>query len=338
MRAIVPALCVLTLCACTRARELHVISGPAMGSTYTVRWLATEQAPGDFELRTLVEAELARVDLQMSRYRSDSELARFNAVRSTAPQAASLEFAQLLSESIAINAASAGAFDVTIAPLVDAWGFGPTRAQAQKPTAEELQALRARCGSQWLEVSYSPTVVRKLRADVEVDVNAIAPGHAADRIARLLERHTLKNYLIDIGGEVRVRGNNAMGTPWRLAIDDPRHAEQIPYALVELDAGAIATSGGYRHFHVVDGRRFSHLLDPRTGEPASLRIASVVVIAPTAAQADAWATAMFVLGEQQGLRIAAQRNLAVLFLIAEGEHIGERASPAFAQYRRVAVP
>jgi thiamine biosynthesis lipoprotein len=323
------ALCVS---ACERAPTSHVISGPTMGTTYTVRWLGRESAPSDFALRSEVEAELARVDLQMSRYREDSELSRFNATRSTEPQAVSPEFAQLLSESLAINAASEGAFDIAIAPFVDAWGFGPGMKRARVPTATELEAVRARCGLQWLEVSSSPTAVRKLRSDVELDLNAIAPGNAVDRIARLLERHALENYLIDIGGEIRVRGVNAAGAAWRIAVDDPRHTQQVAFATVELSHGAIATSGGYRQFHNIDGRQYSHLIDPRTGQPALMR-GSVVVIASTASQADAWATALFVLGEEAGMRVATEHDIAALFLILENQQVRERATPAFRKYR-----
>jgi FAD:protein FMN transferase len=322
-------LCVaMLLCGCNRVPQARVLSGPTMGTTYTVRWLEEDQSPNAFALRGEVEGELARVDEQMSRYRDDSQLSRFNALRATTAQVIAPEFAELLSEATA-----------TVAPLVDAWGFGPRQTQPREPAAAELQALLSRRGGDLVEVTMSPPTLRKRRADVELDVNAIAPGHAVDRIARLLERHGIKNYLIDIGGEIRAQGHNASGEPWRVAIDDPRHAAQVPYATVSLSGGAIATSGGYRHFRVIDGRRYSHLIDPRTGRPASLDIGAVIVIAPTATAADGWATAMFVLGERDGIELATRRGLAVLFLLLDGQGgIRQHASPGFAAYRTAAVP
>ncbi|MET0986008.1 MAG: FAD:protein FMN transferase [Steroidobacteraceae bacterium] len=313
--------------------ETLVLSGPTMGTTYTVRWLAEANTPDVFALRRAIEAELARVDVQMSRYRPDSELSRFNQLRSTATQAASPEFAQLLSECMALNAASGGAFDVTVAPLVDAWGFGPSGGGTHAPAPSELQQLLERRGENQLRVELTPARVRKQRPDVEVDLNAIAPGHAVDRLSALLQRQGVRNYLIDIGGEIRVSGHNGSGQAWRIAIDDPRHEEQVPYSAVELSGGAVATSGGYRHFRIVDGQRYSHIIDPRSGYPASLATAAVIVVAPTAAQADGWATALFVLGEKDGLALASQRELAVLFLLFDGKGLREHASPAFAPYR-----
>ncbi|HKQ83909.1 MAG TPA: FAD:protein FMN transferase [Steroidobacteraceae bacterium] len=326
-------LCVLALSACARVPETLVLSGPTMGTMYTVRWIAEGHTPAAFTLRRDIDAELTRVDTQMSRYRPDSELSRFNESRSTAERAASPEFAQLLSESMALNAVSGGAFDVTVAPLVDAWGFGPRGEVADAPTPHELQQLLERRGGNQLHVELSPPRVRKLRPDVEVDLNAIAPGHAVDRIGALLERRGVRNYLVDIGGEIRVSGHNGNDEPWRIAIDDPRHEEQVPYSAVELSGGAVSTSGGYRHFRILDGQRYSHLIDPRSGYPASLATAAVIVIAPTAAQADGWSTALFVLGEKEGLALAARRHLAVLFLLFDGQGLREHASPAFEPYR-----
>lgn len=303
-----------------------------MGATYTVRWIASAGTPSEYDLRKEIDAELAQLDEKFSRYRSDSELARINAARADEPLAVSSEFAQLLRESIALNEYSAGAFDVTVAPLVDAWGFGPQQPEARAPQPLEIQQLLQRCGVDMVEMT-SASTIRKHRADVELDFNAIAPGYAADRISGLLQRHGMQDYLIDIGGEIRVSGHNARGSPWRIAIDDPRHIEQVPYAAVELTGGAVATSGGYRHFRVIDGKRYSHLMDPRSGYPASLATAAVIVIAPTAAEADGWATALFVLGEKEGLMVASQRRIAALFLLFDGTGLREHASEAFLPYR-----
>ena len=162
-------------------------------------------------------------------------------------------------------------------------------------------------------------------------MNAIAPGHAVDRLSALLQRQGVRNYLIDIGGEIRVSGHNGSGKPWHIAIDDPRHEEQVPYSAVQLSGGAVATSGGYRHFRIVDGQRHSTSIDPRSGYPASLATAAVIVVAPTAAQADGWATALFVLGEKDGLALASQTPARGAFLaIRGGKGLREHASPAFA--------
>jgi FAD:protein FMN transferase len=326
-------LATLTVWGCTRPAEPLVLSGPTMGTTYTVRWLAAPQSPPPFELRRQIEAELAHVDQQMSRYRSDSELSRFNHLRSSEWITASSDLAALVSEAKYLSAATAGAFDITIAPLIDAWGFGPQGAEQDIPDAAQIALLLQRRGPEMVEVQLAPPALRKRRVDVELDLNAIAPGHAVDRICRLLDQVRVDNYLVDVGGEIRVRGHNAEGRPWRVAIDDPRHREQVPYRFIELTDAAVATSGGYRHFYERQGRRYSHLLDARTGYPADLSVAAVVVIAPTAAQADGWATALFALGRKDGFAIASERRLAALFIVPEGDTLREYATPAVGAYR-----
>lgn len=292
------------------AAELLRLSGTSMGTT----WHASVRAQGPAEpIWAAIQGALDQVDARMSTWKPDSELSRLNAAEAGA-HPISDELAAVLAIATEVNLASSGAFDVTIGPLVDAWGFGPLK-EGAPPSEEELAALRERIGPDRLVLS-GPTEVQKLRADVHIDLSAVAKGHAVDRAALALDSLGLDNYMIEVGGEVRARGTNPDGLPWQLGIERP-DGSSVVEEVVPLRDMALATSGDYRRYREVAGQRVAHTLDARTGQPLRHNLASVSVLDPSCAWADAWATALLVLGPDEGMALAERRQLPVLFILRE---------------------
>jgi thiamine biosynthesis lipoprotein len=303
-----------------------------MGTTYSVK---VANAPDNIDRRAIqatIDAVLDRIDREMSSYRGDSELSHFNASVSTDWFEVSADVVKVVDEALAVAAASEGALDVTVAPLVDLWGFGPSGEPATLPTPEQIEQSRARTGFHKLQTRAQPPALRKQSADLTLDLNAVAPGFATDLLFERLRALGLDNVMIDIGGEVRARGRNGRGEAWRIAVEKPVDAEPEPFAIVQLDDSAVTTSGEYRHYYSRDGRRYSHTIDPRTAQPVQHALASVVVVGPTALNADAWATALNVLGEEAGYALAIQRKIPALFIVPEDGKWQARMTPAMEPY------
>src|SRR5690606_35834575 len=241
------------------------------------------------------------VDTSMSGYREDSEVSRFNATPSTDWFGVSRELVRVIETALEVGVESRGAFDVTVAPLVQLWGFGPSGGKAAAPPTEsEIAVVRETIGSKKLHVREEPPAIRKMDSSIRIDLNGIAPGYAVDRIADRLDALELTRYMVDIGGEIRVRGQNKKNESWRIAVERPELAAGEVFAVLRLEDEAVATSGEYRNFVFRDGKRYSHTVDPRTGAPIAHSLESVVVVHPQAIYADAWATAYNVLGPNDG--------------------------------------
>jgi len=279
-------------------------AGPAQGTTYRVR-LGQPLATADLAtLRAEIESLLADVDRQMSRYHADTEVSRFNRSAATDWFAVSPDLAAVVRAAISIHDQSGGTFDITVAPLVDAWGFGPHGGAGRVLGADEIARIRQGIGSELLEVRADPPALRKLRAGVALDLNGIAPGFAVDRIAQCLERHRVTNYLIRLDGHIRARGRALDGRPWRVGIDRPTEIPSGVQLAIALGDGSLSTSGDYRHYFLREGRRYSHIIDPRTGWPIAHAATSVSIVADDCLTADAWAKALMVLGPVEGVQLA----------------------------------
>jgi thiamine biosynthesis lipoprotein len=312
-------------------RAAVVFSGPAMGSRYSIRVV---MRPGDEaadeRIRAAIGRELDRVERLLSGWSAGSELARLSAHASTEPFPVSPETMAALELARRASELSAGAFDATVAPLVEAWGFGPGGAPRSVPEAETLAALRGRVGYRMLELDRARSRVTKARPDVACDLSGLAGGWAADRIADSIVALGHEDVLADVGGEVTARGRRADGGRWRVAVEWPDRARERALVL-ELEDAAVATSGDYRKAWTGPrGERFSHVLDPRTGRPVAHELASVAVVDPDGAWADALATALFVLGPDAGRALAARERLAARFVKrqADGSY-AEWATAAF---------
>jgi FAD:protein FMN transferase len=327
--SLIPCAFLLLAAGCSRTPETIEIAGDTMGTTYSVQVAAAPAAVNNAALHAAIDDVLGLIDRAMSGYRDDSEISRFNASRTTDWFAVSPELATIVRAAGEVSEQSGGVFDVTVAPLVRAWGFGPDGEPSVLPDDAQLATLRAAVGYRNLHARLDPPALRKDIATLTVDLNGIAPGYAVDLLAQRFGSLHVANFMIDIGGEVRARGRNAQGQAWRIAVERPVDAEPEPYAIVQLDDRAVTTSGEYRHYYIRNGHRYSHTIDPRTGRPVEHDLAAVVVMAPTSMETDGWATALNVLGTRDGYALAAQRGMAVMFIERRDARFQTRATPQF---------
>jgi thiamine biosynthesis lipoprotein len=321
---VVPAL-LTALAACSdspREWPVQELVGSTMGTTFSIKVVAP---PENLDLPALqqdIEAVLEDINRTMSTYISDSELSRFNAsdridwIDVSPALCHAIEAARVVSEF------TGGAFDVTVGPLVNLWGFGPSESAYEPPGNDTITMAMQ-------DIGYS-----KLHVDCAlpayVDLSAFAKGHAVDEVADLLDARALPDYLVEIGGEMRMRGTNTRGELWAIAVETPDRASRSVKTVMRLTDSAMATSGDYRNFFEHDGRFYSHTIDPRTGYPVTHNGASVTVVADTAAFADAAATALLVLGPDAGMKLAERESIAAYFLLRLGSEFEERMSSLFA--------
>ncbi len=327
-----PSICAV-LAACSPQPREYLFSGPAMGTQYNIKVVAVLSARELQAVDQAIRDVLAALDTKLSNYRPDSELSRFNQDTSCQPFALSPETEQVFRIALRIARESGGAFDITVGPLVDAWGFGPHPA-AQPPGDAELAALRERVGYQHLEWA-GEHAIRKKRPEIQCDFSALGPGYGVDCIARALEQRGIHRYMAELGGEVLAKGLNAGGVPWRIGIERPVSGEEESIQrTVHLRDMAVATSGDYRNYREVNGVRYSHHIDPATGRPLTHPLASVSVLHPHCAEADAYATTLMVLGPDKGLAFAEAQHLPAYFIVHKEGGFEERATPDFAQYEQ----
>ena len=324
----------LALAACNNQRSslpTHELSGQTMGTTFSVKVVAPESDRDLALLQQSVSDVLDRVNQRMSTWKPDSELTIFNGNESTDWIDTSLEFCNVVESALGLSDFTGGAFDITVGPLVNLWGFGPGDETSFTPPGEELIAsTRQRVGYRQLQTNCDVPAIRKARPDVYVDLSAFAKGYAVDQVACLLDEHGLANYLVEIGGELRMRGKNASNNDWAVAVEKPADFERSIQTIVHITNRAMATSGDYRNFYQFEGQRFSHTIDTRTGRPVRHAAAAVTVISETAAEADALATALLVLGPEDGLEFAESKQIAAYFLLRKDDDIEERMTTMFA--------
>jgi len=311
---------------------LTVISGPTMGTTYTVKLHGAEVDRDALE--SAIDAVLERINDSMSTWRPDSELSRFNRSNTTDWFAVSAELTHVVAAAESISSVSDGAFDVTVGPLVNLWGFGPEGRADKPPSEPQIERIMPLIGYRMLAVSTVPSALRKREPDMYVDLSAIAKGYAVDAIAQLLDERQVRTYLVEIGGELRARGARSDTTPWRIAIERPVPGMRTAQSIVALRDTAIATSGDYRNYVERDGKRFTHTIDPRTGRPITNALASVSVITDTAMRADAFATAILVLGPEEGYALAVREALAAQLIVKAGGGFEVRTTPQFDAMRQ----
>ena len=306
-----------------------------MGTVYRIKVVGTDL--GDAarsRIDDAITSQLDNVNEKMSTYQADSELSRFNRHKATEPFPFSEDVIAVLAEARRVSEASGGAFDITVGPLVDAWGFGPSKPDSI-PTESQLTDLRQSVGWENIGLDQTASTAHKRHSATQADLSAIAKGYAVDRVSEALTTLGYENYMVEVGGEVRTAGHSASGNPWRIAVERPAAGSAGPQRIVWLNDGAMATSGDYRNFIERDGRRYSHTIDPRTARPVKHRLASVSVIHDSCMTADAYATALMVMGEDEAFRFASENGLAVLLLIRSEEGgFTERASPTFENSHR----
>ena len=329
-------LALLLLTGCASPPVQTAFSGASMGTTWNVKVVSDEVlGQREDQAARAIRAALEDVNSKMSTYVADSELSRFNAHRSAEPFPVSAETLAVFVESKRIGELTEGAFDITVGPLVNAWGFGPADRRADLGQAA-VDELRAHTGWDKLVVNERESTLVKLDPKLYCDLSAIAKGYAVDRVAESLETLGLTAYMVEVGGEVRAAGRNLEGRPWRIGIEKPGGSGM--QRVVGLDGLAMATSGDYRNYFERDGKRYSHEIDPATGYPVEHRTASVSVIEPTCAAADAFATGLIVMGEERGFAKAMELEIAAQFLVRRGNGFTEMTTPAFDRLMGPAAP
>ena len=329
-------LAVLSLSACnpnTSDRQLTEFSGLTMGTSWSVKVV---DLPGTIQQSTINESinkTLVTISRSMSTYDADSELSRFNASPDTDWVTASDALVEVLGAANEVSRLTGGAFDVTVGPVVNMWGFGPSGIRSEAPLESEIESVRALTGYSNMEVRRTPAAIRKLLPGLYVDLSSIAKGYAVDRIADFLEQQGIKDYLVEIGGELRAKGHNERATSWRVGIERPSATERAVYQAIEIDGAGLATSGDYRNYFEQDGQRYSHIINPVSARPVTHRLASVTVVTASAMRADALATALMVLGPEDGYALAEREGIAAFFIVKADKGFTDKASSAFVQYQ-----
>ncbi|MCK6262561.1 FAD:protein FMN transferase [Vibrio sp. ZSDE26] len=318
------------LSGCEKPTEQIHISGPTMGTTYNIKYINSDSLLNAGEIQKEVDRLLEEVNDQMSTYRKDSELSRFNQYKGNEPFEVSVETALVVKEAIRLNQLTQGALDVTVGPLVNLWGFGPEARPETVPTDEELLARKQKVGIQYL--SATSNTISKTLPSLYVDLSTIAKGWGVDVVAEYMNSLGAENYMVEIGGEMRLKGHNREGVRWRIAIEKPSVEERTVQLVVEPGDMAIATSGDYRNYFETDGVRYSHIINPKTGKPIDNKVVSVTVIDPSSMTADGLATGLMVLGEEIAMDIAEEHNIPAYMIIKTSTGFEEFTSSSFESY------
>jgi len=316
-------------CASFNTARVETLSGEAMGTTWKVKFVHDKNSPGLQELQNGIQTQLDTVDAQMSTWKSDSDLSRFNNAPAGTWQTLPSELFAVLEKSLNLAKETNGAYDPTVGPLVNLWGFGPGLKTRTAPDASSLANARALVG--WHRIELDVAQHRALQPGGSyVDLSSIAPGFAVDQISRYLESLGLQHFLVEHGGELRARGHRPGNSGWRVGIEQPDTDTDAGMAMViVLDNRASGSSGDYRKFYELDGKRYSHHIDPRTGAPVTHALASVTVIADDCMTADSTAAALSILGPQEGLEYAQRHHVAALFLVRNVNGFTQSMTPEF---------
>ncbi|WP_430318129.1 FAD:protein FMN transferase [Pseudomonas nitroreducens] len=318
-------LLVATLTGC--GQSIERFGGPTMGSSYTVQYVPTGKAPDAAKLKAEVDTILASLDEQFSTYRDDSVVSRFNALPAGACMALPADMLKLWRYGEELSQQSGGAFDLTVEPLMNLWGFGPQSRSEKVPDAVALERERARVGHQHLRLEGEHLCKD---VDAQLDFDSIVAGYAVDQVSARLAELGLTDYLVEITGELKAVGHKPDGTPWRIALEVPSgERERQVERSVAVDGFGLSTSGDYRNYFEEGGQRYSHTFDPRTGAPVRHALASATVAEAQALRADGLSTLLMVLGPQEGYTFAERNGLAAFFIVRQGEGFVTRATPRF---------
>jgi len=309
-------------------RKEYLLQGNTMGTTYNIKVVG--ENIDTVKLQQGIDAELVQLNQEMSTYIADSELSEFNQSTSLEPVNVSVGLARVIKEAIRLGQLSNGALDVTVGPLVNLWGFGPEYRPETVPSDELLNTTKARIGLD--KLVFENGTLRKKTPDLYVDLSTIAKGYGVDLVAEYIEANGINNYLVEIGGEMRLKGFKHTGELWHVAIEKPLTNERSVHQIIVPKDNAVATSGDYRIYFEADGQRFSHIINPKTGKPINHKLVSVTVIHPSSMTADGLSTAMMVMGEEKALAFAEANDLAV-YIIAKTDHgFVEQSTVKFMQY------
>lgn len=310
---------------------------------YSMPWQVKVSRVPQGVSQTALHAELQQtldsLNKVLSTYQPDTELMRFNATKQGLPFVASPTLFQAVLTARQVSQATQGVYDVTVGPLVNLWGFGPQSVPKHLPQAGEIDSARQRVGWQYLVVE--PETVSLIRnADIQVDLSSLGEGMGVDVLVRVLEKYGIKDYMVSVAGTIQVKGRKLSGDRWQIAIEKP-DGSGLPQQRLKLDGRvSVSTSGSYRNYHEIDGVRFSHTIDPRTGRPITHKGISVSVVLPDeqAALADAWATALNVLGPEEGIQVANNAGIPAYYMRKTPSGFDEKFTPTFKAYLQGSTP
>lgn len=323
----------LLLTACQPAPTQTRIQGNTMGTYYAVT-LSDPFPGGQAALQGELDTLLARINHEISTYDPGSLISRFNQDAGKAPMVIPASMARIVQQGMDAGRLTQGKLDVTVGPLVNLWGFGPDKRTVKRPTAEQIAKARERVGIDKLSLTPQGEhfLLGKAIPDLYLDLSTLGEGAASDEIAALLERKGVHNYLVEVAGAVRSKGHNDKGNPWRVAIVEPSDRPGAIEDVVTPNGMALSTAGSYRNYYELDGRRYSHIIDPTTGEPVTHKLVSASVITPTALEADALDTALMVMGPEQAMAFATEHKLAVYLIEKTEQGFAAQHTPEFAPY------
>ena len=312
------------------SKKEFLLQGRTMGTTYNIKVVGIEEDLKLEQLQKEIDATLVQVNNEMSTYQPDSEITMFNESQGFEPVKISDGFRVVLSEALRIGELTDGMLDVTIGPLVNLWGFGPDYQPERVPTDGEQAEARKKVGLS--KILLNDTGLSKTQPDVYVDLSTIAKGYGVDVVADLIASKGISDYLVEIGGEMRLSGFKDNGTLWHIAVEKPVSTERSVHQIVVPKNNAVATSGDYRNYIEVDGQRYSHIIDPKTGAPINHKLVSVTVVHPSSMTADGLSTAIMVMGPEQGVAFAQKHGLAAMLIVKTDNGFEEINTVKFMSY------
>ena len=306
--------------------KILLINGLTMGTTYSIKIKTANAAVNKEKIRADIEKILLEINQKMSTYIVDSELSVINFSNSLDSNLISDDLFKVISHANTISKTTNGAFDITVGPLVNLWGFGPNKSENKIPSNEEIELIKKNIGYKKIYLNKETTSIKKLHPDLYVDLSGIAKGFAVDKIALYLNSYNLENYLVEIGGELIAKGTNEDNEVWQIGIENPNNNLAKIIGLKDI---AMATSGDYRNYFEKNGVRYSHTINPNTGKPIKHKLASVTVLDKTAMNADALATAFMVLGPAKTIELANELKIGVYLIIKNDENFYEEYNEYF---------
>lgn len=326
-------ICIISACQ-TAPDKLYTISGLTMGTTYSIKLIPQNNFIDEEAIHVDIEQILADINQSMSTYIADSELSLLNQSTASGWQNLSDDLYSVIEHANNVSLITNGAFDVTVGPLVNLWGFGPGVDPyiREIPSDSKLQSIKQHTGYKKIKLESSSKQISKFDPDIYIDLSGIAKGFAVDKIARYLDKQNIQNYLVEIGGELIGKGLNLNQQAWQIGIEQPKSLERSVQRIVALNNIAMATSGDYRNYFEKDGIRYSHTIDPATGKPIIHNLASVTVLAKSSMHADALATAFMVLGTDKTHTLANKLGIAVYTLSKSTIGFEERYNSQFNPY------
>ncbi|RLV58175.1 FAD:protein FMN transferase [Parashewanella curva] len=320
----------LALSGCSKPVGEQALAGNTMGTTYHIKYVPNDNTPDTKTLQAEIDKALELVNDQMSTYRPQSELSRFNKLKKGESITVSADLVKVLKASKLLQKQSHGSLDITVGPLVNLWGFGPDKPKVEPPLQADINTAKAKVNINAIEIN--GLTLTKGSNDLYADLSTIAKGFGVDKVSSIMDKYHISGYLVEIGGELKVKGKKADGSAWRIAVEKPVSDKRAVQEVIQPGSMAMATSGDYRNYFEENGKRYTHIIDPNTGYPVQHKLVSATVLHPSCMMADGYSTAMMVLGTKRALELAKKENLAIMLIEKHKDGFKVIYSDAFKPY------